>query len=168
MAQDFLTAHEAGWSNNNTKHKQQWRMTLETYAAPLWNLPVDQVDTTVILAILKPLWSTIPETASRLRGRMETVLDAAQAAGHIGKNEANPCRWKGHLERLLPKARKLTQGHHPALPYIEVPTFIETLHQHPSMTALALEFLILTGGIGRRCLVAERGMRPRGVVIVGP
>jgi integrase len=142
VTENFLATHQASWSN--TKHKQQWRMTLETYAAPLWNLPVDQVDTAAVLSVLQPLRASIPETASRLRGRMETVLAAAQAAGYLDPNVANVARWKSHLERLLPKPNKLTQGHHPALPYNEVPTFIETLHQHPSMSALALEFLILT------------------------
>ncbi len=92
-------------------------MTLEVYAAPLRAMPVDEVDTAAVLAVLQPIWSTKPETASRLRGRIEAVIDAARVSGHIGRNEANPARWKGHLEKLLPRARKLARGHHAAMAY---------------------------------------------------
>ena len=94
MAQDFLTAHEAGWSN--TKHKQQWRTTLETYAAPLWDLPVDQVDTTAILAILKPLWSTIPG-----RVRQPTPAPARQWMAPPRSHSALPKVFRGHLGKLM-------------------------------------------------------------------
>jgi integrase len=151
VAENFLAAHQASWGN--AKHQEQWKMTLEIYAQPLWDLPVEQVDTAAVLNILQPLWSTIPETASRLRGRIEAVLDAARVAGYIGKNEANPARWKGHLEHLLPKARQI-QSHHSALPYPEVPAFMRVLRQHPSMVARALEFLILTVGRTSEVLLA--------------
>ena len=77
-----------------------------------------------MLSVLKPLWTRAPETASRLRGRIEAVLDAAKARGFIDRNHANPARWKGHLDKLLPKRAKLARGHHAAMPYAEVPAFV--------------------------------------------
>ena len=90
-------------------------MTLTTYCEPIRAVPVDLVTTEHVLSILQPLWSKVPETASRLRGRIEKVLDAAKARGH--RAGENPARWRGHLDHLLPKRRKLTRGHHKALPY---------------------------------------------------
>ena len=119
-------------------------MTLETYAGPLCGTPVDQVDTAAILGVLQHVWQTTPETASRLRGRIEAVLDAARAMGHIPRNEANPARWRGHLDKLLPKRQKLTRGHLAAMPYDDMPEFIATLRGREAVAALALEFLILT------------------------
>jgi integrase len=133
-----------GAASRNATHRHQWRMTLERYAARLWPLPVDEIDTAAILAVLTPLWQLAPETASRLRGRIETVLDAARAQGHILRNEANPARWKGHLDQLLPKRSRLSRGHHSAMPYAEVPDFMRALRQHEGMAALALAFSILT------------------------
>ena len=111
-------------------------MTLEVYAAPLRAMPVDEVDTAAVLAVLRPIWSTKPETASRLRGRIEAVIDAARVSGHIGRNEANPARWKGHLEKLLPRARKLARGHHAAMAYSDVPPFLARLRERPAMAAI--------------------------------
>lgn len=119
-------------------------MTLDRYAAPLRPRPVDEIDTEAVLAVLQPLWQTRPETASRLRGRVEAVLDAARAKGHIPRNEANPARWKGHLDKLLPKRGTLSRGHHAALPYSDVPAFIAKLREKEAMAARALEFTILT------------------------
>ena len=109
-------------------------------------MPVDQIGTADILAVLKPLWTRAPETASRLRGRIEMVIDAARALGHIDRDEANPARWKGHLDKLLPKPKKLSRGHHKALAYADVPPFVKRLRsvQAGNTAALALEFLILT------------------------
>ena len=97
-----------------------------------------------MLTVLKPLWSRAPETASRLRGRIQTVLEAAQALGHIAEDKANPARWKGHLDKLLPRPAKLSRGHQKALPYADVPAFVKRLRSSDGMAALALEFLILT------------------------
>ena len=119
-------------------------MTLETYAKPLRALPVDEVDTEAVLGVLQPIWRTTPETASRLRGRIETVLDAARAKGHISRNEANPARWRGHLDKLLAKRQKLTRGHHAAMPFDDVPELIGLLRDREAIAALALEFLVLT------------------------
>ena len=140
MADEVVSSLETGWKN--PKHRNQWRMTLTRYCEPIGSVPVDQVSTEQVLAILKPLWTKVPETASRLRGRIEKVLDAARAKGH--RTVENPARWRGHLDHLLPRRQKLTRGHHKALPYQEVPAFIARLHQSGSMSALCLEFAILT------------------------
>ncbi len=126
----------------NEKHKAQWAATLTTGAAKLRSVPVDRIETTDVLETLKPLWMTKPETASRLRGRIERVLDAAKAKGH--RSGENPARWRGHLDHLLPKRQKLTRGHHAALPFADVPGFVGQLRERNAIAALALEFLILT------------------------
>ncbi len=99
VADEFLVLKEPGL--RNTKHRGHWRMTLEHYAAPLRNVAVADIDTQAVLGVLQPIWQMKPETASRLRARIEAVLDAARVSGHIDKNEANPARWKGHLKKLL-------------------------------------------------------------------
>ena len=142
VADDFLSAKQSEW--RNAKHRAQWEMTLQRYCAPLRSRPVHEIDTTAVLEVLQPLWASIPETASRLRGRIETVLDAARARGLIGQHEANPARWRGHLDKLLPKRQKLTRGHHAAMPFADVPEFMARLRQRDAMAALALEFTILT------------------------
>lgn len=142
VADEFLAAKASEW--RNSKHRAQWNMTLEKYAGPLRARPVDEIDTAAVLEVLQPLWRHIPETASRLRGRIETVLDAARARGLIGQHEANPARWRGHLDKLLPKRQKLTRGHHAAMPFTEVPAFLAQLRERESVAALALEFTILT------------------------
>ena len=142
MADAFLDTHKDGWRND--KHRQQWTMTLTRYCEPIRATPVDAIDTEAVFSILKPLWARAPETASRLRGRIEAILDAARARGHIARNEANPARWRGHLDKLLPKRAKLTRGHHAAMPYAEVPAFVVALRERPAIAAKALEFCILT------------------------
>ena len=109
---------------------------------PLRAKPVDTISTEDVLAVLKPIWTEKPETASRLRGRIEKVLDAAKAKGH--RSGENPARWRGHLDHLLPKPLKLTRGHHAAMPYEEVAAFIADLRKREATAALALEFCILT------------------------
>jgi integrase len=124
MADDVRETLSAGFRNE--KHKAQWKSTLETYAAPLRAKPVDTIATDDVLAVLKPIWTTKAETASRVRGRIEKVLDAAKAKGF--RDGENPARWRGHLDHLLPRPLKLARGHHAAMPY----------------SALALELCILT------------------------
>jgi integrase len=141
-ADAYLAAHERSWRNE--KHRWQWRQTLTDYCAPIRDTPVDAVDTAAVLMVLKPLWTSIPETASRLRGRIETVLDAARALGHIDENRANPARWRGHLDKLLPKRQRLTRGHHAAMPYADVPPFMAKLKETPGEAAKALQLVILT------------------------
>jgi integrase len=142
IADDFLAAKKAEW--RNAKHCAQWKMTLQRYCAALRSRPVDEIDTRAVLEVLQPLWASVPETAARVRGRIETVLDAARARGLIGQHEANPARWRGHLDKLLPKRRKLTRGHHAAMPFVDVPQFMARLRQRDTIAALALEFTILT------------------------
>jgi integrase len=142
VADDYLSAKQSEW--RNAKHRAQWEMTLQCYCAPLRSRPVDEIGTTAVLEVLQPLWASIPETASRLRGRIETVLDAARARGLIGQHEANPARWRGHLDKLLPKRQKLTRGHHAAMPFADVPQFMARLRQRDAVAAMALEFTILT------------------------
>jgi integrase len=128
----------------NDKHKAQWKSTLDTHAAALRSKPVDTIGTDDVLAVLKPIWMRIPETASRVRGRIEKVLDAAKAKGF--RHGENPARWRGHLDHLLPKPSKLGRGHHAAMPYETVARFVGELRTLPATAALALEFCILTAG----------------------
>jgi integrase len=141
-ADQYVETHEATW--RNAKHRWQWRQTLTDYCGPIRMKPINEIGTADVLAVLKPIWKDIPETASRLRGRIEAVLDAARALNHIPEDKANPARWKGHLDKLLPKAAKLSRGHQKALPYADVPAFVARLRASGGMAVLALEFLILT------------------------
>jgi integrase len=131
---------EKGFSN--PKHRQQWRNTLQTYCEPIWNLAVDRIDTAGVLACLTPIWQAKPETASRVRGRIERVLNAAKAE-RLRAGE-NPAAWRGHLDATLPKPGKLIHGHHAALAYLDMPTFMSDLRARPATAALALELAILT------------------------
>lgn len=139
-ADEYIETMKPSWSNE--KHALQWKMTLTEYAAPIRDLMVDAVDTPHILEVLKPLWQLKPETAGRLRGRIERVLDSAKAKGmRVGEN---PARWRGHLDQLLPKRKRLSRGHHKALPIGDMPDFITNLRGRKATAALALEFTILT------------------------
>lgn len=140
MADQFIATMEPEF--RNAKHVAQWRMTLTTYAEPLRGKAVDAITTDDVLAVLKPLWATKQETASRLRGRIERVLDAAKAKGH--RSGENPALWRGHLSNLLPKRRKLNRGHHAAMDFSEVPAFVARLRERKATSARALEFTILT------------------------
>ena len=151
FADNLLSTLETGW--RNPKHRAQWRMTLTTYAAPLRAKPVDAITTEDLLGVLKPVWTTKPETASRLRGRIEKVLDAAKANGL--RSGENPARWRGHLDHLLPKAKKLVRGHHAALPFDDVPAFLTELRARPAVAARALEFTILTAARSGEALGAR-------------
>jgi integrase len=142
MADDYVATHEGAW--RNSKHRWQWTQTLTQHCTAIRDMPVDQIATADVLAVLKPIWAKTPETASRLRGRIESVIDAARALGHIPEDKANPARWRGHLEKLLPKRAKLARGHHKALAYANIPEFVQRLRGSDSIAALALEFLILT------------------------
>jgi hypothetical protein len=111
----------------NEKHGDQWRMTLDVYAARLLDMQPAEITTADILAVLKPIWQTKPATAGRLRGRIEMVLDYARALGHISEDKANVARWKNHLDALLAKRTRLSRGHHKAMPFAEVPDFVAKL-----------------------------------------
>ena len=139
-ADDYIAAKASEWRNE--KHKAQWAMTLTEYAAPLRGKPVDTIETADVLAVLNPIWQAKTETASRLRGRIEHILDAARAAGH--RSGENPARWRGHLDKLLPRRAKLARGHHAAMPYAEVPALMASLRERDGMAARALQFAVLT------------------------
>jgi integrase len=141
-ASNYIDAHRHGWKN--AKHAQQWANTLEQYAYPvIGEMPVKEIDTTHVLRILEPIWTTKTETASRVRSRLENVMDWATTRGY--RSGDNPARWKGHLENLLPKSSKVKKvSHHAALPYQQMNEFICGLRQYDGVSAMALEFLILT------------------------
>jgi integrase len=140
FAMTLVDRIERGFSND--KHRQQWRNTLTTYCKPIWNMPVDEVDTAGVLACLTPIWGTKPETAQRVRGRIERVLNAAKAE-RLRSGE-NPAVWRGHLDSTLPKPAKLSRGHHAALPYEDISKFVAELRAREGYAAIALEFAILT------------------------
>lgn len=141
VAEDYLDRKEGGWRND--KHRAQWRSTLATYAYPvIGETPVAAIATADVLRVLEPIWQTIPETASRVRGRIENVLSAAKVQGL--RTGENPALWRGHLDHLLPKPGKLQRGHHAALAYAELPAFMAALGQREAVAARALEFAILT------------------------
>jgi integrase len=141
-ADKYIAAHETEWKNR--KHRQQWRNTISTYATPIiGNLPVASIDTAAVMKVLEPIWTKKPETASRVRGRIEVILDWAKVQGL--RNGENPARWKGHLDHLLASKSKIRKvRHHPALPYEDIPMFMAALRQRTSHSAMALELLILT------------------------
>lgn len=138
----YIEAHRAGWKNE--KHAKQWASTLATYASPVIGaLDIADVDMALVLKILEPIWTTKNETASRLRGRIESVLAWATVRGY--RTGDNPARWKGHLDMLLPAPSKVQdEGHHAALPYAQIGTFMSELRQREGIAARALEFAILT------------------------
>jgi integrase len=142
-AERMMTSHGAAWKN--PKHRQQWKNTLATYAYPIFGeLPVAAVETGLVLKAVEPIWTEKPETAGRVRGRIEAVLDWAKARGY--REGENPARWRGHLDMLLPNRRKLRRvRNHPAMPYDELPAFIGDLRSRDSTSARALEFAILSG-----------------------
>jgi integrase len=138
----YIAAHQPGW--RNAKHAKQWSSTMQSYVFPVFgDLPVDAIDVGLVMKVLDPIWTTKPETASRVRGRIESVLDWAAARGY--RQGDNPARWRGHLENLLPKKTKVRWvEHHAALPYAEAPAFMAELRQQDGIAARALEFAILT------------------------
>jgi len=149
----FITANRSGWKN--LKHAAQWEATLATYAYPtIGALSVQAISTGLIMKVLEAIWSTKPETASRLRGRIETVIDAAKARGEfVGEN---PARWKGHLDNLLPKPSKVRKvENQPALAYAELPAFMAELRSRDAIAASALEFQILTAARPGNALCAK-------------
>jgi integrase len=137
----------------NAKHATQWKWSLATYAASLRDKPVDAISVNDVLQVLKPIWQTKAETASRVRGRIEKILDAAKAKGF--RQGENPARWRGHLDHLLAKQSKITRGHHAAMDYQDVAAFIGRLRERDGLVALALEFCILTAARSNEVLKAR-------------
>ncbi|WP_244472479.1 MULTISPECIES: site-specific integrase [unclassified Methylobacterium] len=151
VADAFVEAMKTQWRNE--KHVAQWQMTLREYAAPLRERAVDAISTEDVVRVLKPIWLEKPETASRLRGRIERVLDSAKAQGlRVGEN---PARWRGHLDLLLPRRQKLSRGHHKAMAYEDVPAFVRHLRGTLGIAARALEFTILTAARSGETLGAQ-------------
>jgi integrase len=142
MAEEFIGRNKAGW--RNAKHRQQWRNILETYVYPtLGELPVAAIDLGLVVQVLDPIWAGKPETASRVRGRIEAVLDAGTVRGF--RHGPNPAQWKGNLAHILPaRARMRKVAHHAALPFDEMPSFLSDLHGRSGLAARALEFAIFT------------------------
>ena len=141
VAEAYIAANEANW--RSAKHGQQWRNTMGTYVYPvIGELPVADIATAHVLKIIEPIWKTKAETAGRIRGRIEAILDAAKARGY--REGENPARWRGHIAQILPARAPLTRGHHKAMPYEEVPAFAAELRKREAMAALALEFTMLT------------------------
>jgi integrase len=142
IAEEFITRNKAGWRNE--KHRQQWHNTLATYVYPaLGELPVSAIDAGLVVQVLDPIWVEKPETAGRVRGRIEAVLDAATVRGF--RQGPNPAQWKGNLAHILPaRARMRKVAHHAALPFDDVSEFVAALRGREGMAARALEFAILT------------------------
>ena len=153
-AAQFLESMESSWRNE--KHRAQWRMTLgDAYCAPILDKRVSTISTDDILRVLKPHWQTKPETASRVRGRIERVLDFATVRGWRAGD--NPARWRGHLKSILPERQKLSRGHHAAMPFEAVPAFMARLRAREAMAAKALAFIILTAARSGEALGATWG-----------
>ena len=141
VAEAYIAANEGNW--RSAKHGQQWRNTLSTYVYPaIGELPVADIATAHVLKIIEPIWKGKAETAGRIRGRIEAILDAAKARGY--REGENPARWRGHIAQILPARARLTRGHHKAMPYEEVPAFVGQLRKREAIAALALEFTMLT------------------------
>lgn len=139
-AAEYIELQRPMWANE--KHAQQWTNTIATYASPLiGKLPIAHIETDDVLNVLKPIWTSKPDTASRLRGRIESVLGWATV--HGWRSGQNPARFKDHLEHLLPKRLASAQKHHASMPYAEVPAFMQKLQNESGMARYALEFLIL-------------------------
>lgn len=141
-AEAYIEAHRKGWRNE--KHADQWRNTLATYASPVFGaLPVQAVDTGLVMRVIEPIWGEKTETATRVRGRIESVLDWAATRGY--RQGENPARWRGHLQNLLPKRSKVQPvEHHAALPFREIGHFVAELRRQGGTSPLALEFTILS------------------------
>ncbi len=150
----YITAHEPAWKN--AKHRQQWRNTLASYAVPvIGEINVAAIATEDILRVLEPIWQTKPETAVRVRGRIENVLDWCRARKL--REGANPALWRGHLKHLLPaRKKKGNVRHHPAMPWQELPTFMTQLRANSAISARALEFTILTAARTSEAILATR------------
>lgn len=152
-AEAYIEAHQGSWKN--PKHRQQWTRTLEQYAYPVFGeVQISAIDVGFVTKVLDPIWATKTETASRVRGRIESVLDWAAVRGH--RSGDNPARWRGHLQKALPQRSKIQKvQHHAALAYAELPVFMAMLRQVRGLSARALELLILTASRTSETINAE-------------
>jgi integrase len=153
-AATYMAAHRVAWKND--KHAAQWVSTLQTYAYPLLgDVSMQAIDTALVMKVIEPIWSEKPETANRLRGRIESILDWATVRGY--REGENPARWRGHLDKLLPSRAKVRKTqHHSALAYAELPAFMTVLRQQEGIAARALEFTILTAARTSETIGARR------------
>ena len=140
VADILLEELRPSWSNK--KHAWQWTQALEKLCAPIRSVPVNEIETAHVLKVLKPVWTKTPETGRRLRSRIERVIDYASA--HGWRSGDNPARWRGHLQNILIIKKRETVKHFPAMPYVEVPSFMRELREKDNMAAKALEFTVLT------------------------
>lgn len=149
----YIKAHRRSW--RNAKHARQWISTLKTYARPkIGKKAVDEISTQDVLEVLKPIWTSKNETAKRVQGRIENILDYAAAHGY--RDAVNPARWRGHLDKLLAKPSRVQKvNHHPAMPYDQVADFLKAVQEYSSMSSKALQFLILTAARTSEVLNAE-------------
>jgi integrase len=163
-ADAYIKAHRAGWKN--AKHADQWGNTLTTYTNPVFgSFPVQGIDTGLVMRVLDGIWTKKPETAGRLRGRIEAILDWATVRGY--RQGENPARWRGHLDKLLPKRSKVAKvEHHSALPYREIGAFMASLRAQEGTAARALEYLILTAARTGEVIGADPAEVQNGVWIV--
>lgn len=151
-AEMFLETMKSGWRNE--KHQDQWEMTLgDAYCKDIRSLRVSNIGTDHVLKVLSPIWTEKAETASRLRGRIERVLDFAKARGW--RSGENPAAWRGNLKLLLPSRKRLSRGHHSAMPYDVLPSFMATLREAEGLSARALELLILCANRSAEVRLAE-------------
>lgn len=149
----YIKAHRRSWKN--AKHSRQWISTLKNYARPIiGNKPINSISTDDVINVLKPIWTSKNETAKRVQGRIENILDYASAHGY--RDPVNPARWRGHLDKLLPKPSRVQKvKHHPAMPYDQVAAFMSTIGAYNSTSSKALQFLILTATRTSEVLNAE-------------
>lgn len=155
FAESYIASVESGW--RNAVHRQQWRNSLRDHAKEIGDRRIDEITTEHVIEVLQPIWLTKAETAKRVRGRIEKILDAAKARGFRSRDAMNPAAWRGHLALLLPAPSKLTRGHHAALPWKDAPTFVAELRQRQAMAARCLEFVILTAARSGEALGATWG-----------
>jgi len=155
FAEQYIRSVEGGW--RNPVHRHQWRQSLRDHASTLQDQPIDQISTDDIMRVLEPIWLTRAETAKRVRGRIERILDAAKVRGHRSRDAVNPATWRGHLALLLPQQSKLARGHHAALPWAEAPAFMTELRNRDAGAARCLQFVILTAARSGEALGATWG-----------
>lgn len=162
VAEALHATKKGGWRNERYNH--QWLNEMERHCGAIWTKHVADIGVADILAVLRPIWSTKSATASRLRGRLEQVLDAAKVQGLVAEDRSNPARWKANLAHLLSRQPKLKQGHLAAMNFTDVPEFVAELRSRMATTARCLEFLILTAGrsgevLGARWAEIDRGKK---------
>jgi integrase len=155
FAEEYILSVETGW--RNPIHRNQWRQSLRDHASSLHGKSIDAINTDDIMAVLQPIWLYRAETAKRIRGRIERILDAAKVRGHRPRDAMNPAAWRGHLALILPSQSKLARGHHAALPWSEAPAFMSALQQRVAGAAECLQFAILTAARSGEALGATWG-----------